>query len=509
MMTRDYYILGVDVGTTATKATLFDLKGRTVAITTEEYELVTPKTLEVEVEIETLWLSFKKGVTNVLRRSKVRPENVKAIGFSVQGETLVPIAKNGRPLRRAIVWLDNRAQEEAERLREDFGDEKSYRITGQVKFVPTWPASKILWIRNHEPHVFEQAFKYLLVEDYLIWKMTGSFVSEGSLLCSTCYWNIVTKRWWDEMLDFLGITPDHLPEVREPGEKIGNLTPEIAQELGLTPETVVSTGALDNACGALGVGNVKLGIFTVNIGAALAVCSTLEKLAFNPKTSFPIHYHAIPDTYMAHTFTTGGMVLRWFRDTFYEAETRPPNTARTDTYQLIDDKVNKVEPGSEGLVMIPHLQGAMAPESDPKAKGVFFGFTLKHQKQHFARSIMEAISCVIRRNIDALEDWAIKVDEIRALGGGAKSRIWNQIIADLTRKSVVITGHVEDAACLGAAILAGKGAGIFKSVENAVEKIVSPKERFEPNPKNFKIYDELYMKYVKLYESLTELFKIN
>ena len=506
-MVEKEYILAVDVGTTATKVALFDLNGTTVANVTKEYDLITPTTLEVEVDIRTLWSSFREAVKGVLSISKVDPENIRALGISAQGETLVPIDKNGNPLRRAILWLDSRAQEEAEILDKRFDHGKSYEITGQVKLVPTWPASKILWIRRHEPDVFKRVYKFLLVEDYFLWKMTGTFVSEGSLLCSTCYWNIVTKKWWDGMLGFLGITPDQLPEIREPGEKVGNMLSPAARELRLSTNTIVCTGALDQACGTVGVGNIRPGVFTENIGAALAICATLENRVFDHKRRMPIHYHAIPDVYMAHTFTTGGMALRWFRDSFCETEMEVANLANISPYQLIDSEVSQVQPGSEGLVMLPHLQGAMAPEANPKAKGVFYGFTLRHKKPHFARSVMEAIACIIRRNIEVLEDMKIKITEIRALGGGARSKIWNQIVANLTKKPVITTLHDEDAACLGAAILAGKAAGLFKKLEDAVRDMVVVSEKFEPNPKAFKIYNKLYVKYIKLYESLRELFE--
>jgi len=507
-MVENKYILSVDVGTTATKVALFNLSGNTIASVTKEYELITPSALEVEVAIETLWNSFKEGVKQILFSTKIVPSNIVAIGISAQGETLVPIDKDGKPLRKAIVWLDNRAQEEAEILDKKFNDGTSYKITGQVKIVPTWPASKILWIKRHQPEIFRQAYKYLLVEDYFIWKMTGTFASEGSLLCSTCYWNIVTKKWWSEMLNFLEITEDHLPEIREPGEKVGELIPSAAKELGLTTETVVSTGALDQACGTLGVGNIKPGVFTENIGAALAICATLEKPVFDPQKRMPIHYHAIADKYMAHTFTIGGMALRWFRDTFCETEVNAAKLASVSAYQLIDKEVESVPPGSEGLVMLPHLQGAMAPEANPKAKGVYFGFTLRHRKPHFARSIMEAIACTIRKNIDVLEDMKIKVKEIRALGGGARSTVWNQIIADLTKRPVITTKHDEDAACLGAAILAGKAAGIFRRLEDAVKDMVTIKKRYRPNLENYENYDTLYTKYNKLYENLLEIFSL-
>ena len=506
-MVEEDHLLGVDVGTTATKVSLFDIKGNTIASETREYQLVTPSLLEVEVDIETLWTSFRKGVRDVLSKSNINPQTIKTLGISAQGETLVPLDREGKTLRNAIVWLDGRAQSEAEMLDRTFNDGKSYGITGQVKLVPAWPASKILWIKKHEPEIFRQVHKYMLVEDYFIWRMTSFFVSEGSLLCSTCYWNIVTKKWWPEMLDYLGISPDQLPEIREPGEEIGNVLPLVAKELGLSPNTIVSTGALDQACGTIGAGNIRPGIFTENIGAALAICATVEKPIFDKKRRMPLFYHGIPDTYMAHSFNTGGIALRWFRDSFCEAEMNKARSENVSPYQVIDREVSQVQPGSEGMTMLPHLQGAMIPESNPRAKGAFFGFTLRHSRAHFARSVMEAIACTIRNAIDILEDMGITVTEMRAIGGGARSDVWNQIVADITHRPVFTTVHDEDAACLGAAILAGKAAGLFKGLEEAVLDMVKIKREFEPDPNTYEIYDGLYSRYNRLYDSLLGLYE--
>ena len=219
----------------------------------------------------------------------------------------------------------------------------------------------------------------------------------------------------------------------------------------------------------------------------------------------PVHYFVKPSTYMAHTFTTGGMVLRWFRDNFCQQEMQVGAATGIDPYELLGQEAAKVAPGSEGLVMLPHLQGAMAPEANPKAKGVFYGFTLRHTKGHFARAIMEAVSCLVRRNMEVLGDLGIQVTEIRSLGGGARSRIWKQIEADITQKLVVTTKN-EEAACLGAAILAGKAVGMYTSIENACNKMISIKERFEPNPANAGIYEGTYGHYMQLYNDLCGLF---
>jgi xylulokinase len=500
------YILSVDAGTTASKISLFDGNGNLVAISSQEYALITPTSLAVEIEAATLWKAFGTGVTDVLKKSKVDKHEIKTIGISAQGETLILIDKDGKPLRNAIVWLDNRAQQEAETLSSEFDDGGlSYKITGQVKIVPTWPASKILWIKRNEPDLFNKVFKYLLVEDYLIYRMTGRFVAEGSLLCSTVYWNINTRKWWTEMLQRLDITADQLPEIRESGEAVGELLPSAASELGLSTRTIVATGALDQAAGATGVGNIQPGMFSENTGAALAICAPLDKPLFDSQGRMPVHYFVKPATYMAHTFTTGGMVLRWFRDNFCQQEMQVGSATGIDPYDLLGQEAAKVPPGSEGLVMLPHLQGAMAPEANPKAKGVFYGFTLRHTKGHFARAIMEAVSCTVRRNMEVLDDLGIQVREIRSLGGGARSRVWKQVEADITQKPVITTKN-EEAACLGAAILAGKAVGMYKSIEDACNKMISIKERFEPNPANAGIYESTYRHYIQLYDDLCGLF---
>ena len=498
-------ILAVDLGTTALKCALHDLQGNVVAKDTEEYQLITPDALSVEMDTETYWRAFSTAIAKVMKVSGIAPADVKALGLSAQGETLIVVDKSGRPLRRAIVWLDNRAQSEADELGELLGHRHAYETTGQVKLVPTWPAAKVLWLRRHEAQLFEKVGKFLLLEDYFLHRLTGEYVCEGSLVTSTCYWNFRTKEWWPEMLKTLGITTAQLPRYFESGVPVGKLLPKVAEELGLSPQTVACTGALDQACGAIGVGNIRPGIFSENTGAALAICATVSQPTLDPNNQMPCHYHGVPDLYMLHTFTSGGIVLRWFRDEFAQMEKAVAQASGFDAYDLMGAEAARVPPGCEGLVMLPHLQGAMAPEANPKAKGVFFGFTLRHGRSHFTRAIMEAVGFIVRRNIEVIEGLGVPVNEIRALGGGARSRIWKQIEADITRRPVVTTTN-EEAATLGAAILAGKAVGLYASIEEAAGQMVQIKERFEPTPENFALYEEAYRTYVQLYNRLCPLF---
>ncbi len=262
------YIVSLDLGTSAFKVALFDENGKIVASSTQEYSPITPDTLSVELDVETYWAASKAGLAETLKTAKVDVKAVKAFGLSAQGETLIFLDNKGKVLRNAIIWMDNRAQEEAEELDKHFPRHETVAISGQVSIVPTWPAAKILWLRRHEPEIFNKTAKFLLIEDYFIYRLTGKFVAEGSLLCSTLYWDINTKKYWKAMLDYLGIDEEQLPEIRESGEIVGHLLPEVASELGLDPETKVSTGVLDQAAGAIGVGNVVAGVFP-NAPAAL------------------------------------------------------------------------------------------------------------------------------------------------------------------------------------------------------------------------------------------------
>jgi D-xylulose kinase len=499
-------ILAFDLGTTALKCALHNLNGDVLAKASEEYQLITPGADSVEMEVETYWQAFKSVVAKVLNESGVNPAEIKAVGVSAQGETLILVDRNGKPLRRAIVWLDNRAQKESEMLGDIFSHRRAYEITGQVKLVPTWPASKILWLMNHEPQIFEKTAKFLLIEDYFLYRLTGEYVTEGSLVTSTCYWNFRTRGWWSEMLEQLGISEKQLPQVRESGESVGKLRPEIAAELGLSPNTVACTGALDQACGAIGVGNIKPGVFSENTGAALAICATVNQPIIDPGDQMPCHYHGLPGLYMLHTFTSGGIVLRWFRDEFATMEMQVGKSSGMDAYDLMGLEAEKVPAGCEGLVMLPHLQGAMAPEANPKASGVFYGFTLRHGRNHFTRAIMESVCFIVRRNIEVIEGLGVQVNEIRALGGGARSRIWKQMEADIVGRPVLTTTN-DEAATLGAAILAGKAVGLYSSVEEAAGKMIQIKERFEPTSSNRAIYDETFETYVNLYNALCPLFE--
>lgn len=498
-------VLAIDLGTTAVKCALYTPVGEEVASTVREYELQTPAPNHVEVDVDTYWTSIRDCLASLWAAAGVRRGEVASLAISAQGETLVPVDATGHALRPAIVWLDNRANQESAELAARFSAAEIYERTGQPEMLATWPAAKLLWLARHEPNVVARTAKYLLIEDYLLARLTGEYVTECSLATSTCYWDLGTKTWWPEMLDVLGVSVGQLPVVVEPGAPIGRVREAVAEELGLDRTTLVCAGALDQACGAIGGGNITPGGFSENTGAAVAICSTLAEPGRDPSGVVPVHYHGIPDTFMFHTFSGGGIVLKWLRDEFCEPQVQAGARDGRDPYDLLGDLASAVEPGSDGLIMLPHLQGAMAPENNENARGVLMGLTLQHTRGHVVRALMEGISFVVRRNVEAFAAAGVETSEIRALGGGSRSAVWKQIEADVTGLPVVTTKQ-SDAGALGAAILAGVGAGEFSSIDEGIAATVSIDRLFEPDSGNAGVYEDRFGQYVDLYESLVPNF---
>jgi xylulokinase len=500
------YLLGIDAGTTSIKCVLFDKKGKVVALSKSEYELSMPQPDYVEVEAETYWNSLKKSLNNILNISKVNAEDILGIGVSSQGETLIVVDKDGKPLRKAIVWLDNRSKKEANIIKEEFGVDNVYRITGQNDVIPTWPATKILWLKKNEPLIFQRAYKYVLLEDYIIYKLTGKFVTEYSIASSSLLFDISRQKWWSEILNFIGISEDQLPELNPSGHIVGNVSPEAVKETGLHPNSIVSTGAYDQAANAIGVGNIKPGVISETTGGALAIVATVDSIILDPKRRIPCHHHAIQGKYFLQPWChTAGALLKWYKDNFGLLEIEAANRIGVDPYDLLTLEASKVPPGSDGLILLPHFMGAASPEFNPNAKGVLFGLTLYHERGHIIRAIMESVAYMLRRNIDLLKDLGVEVREVRSTGGAARSPLWNQIKADVLQKPV-LTVHTEETAALGAAMLAGLATKTFSSLQNAADSMISIKEKFIPSEANKSIYDKQYKKYIELYKSVESLF---
>ncbi len=501
------YVIGIDVGTTSVKGMLVDNNGKIVEFTKQEYALDSSEGGICELDAEIYWRVTCRIIQKLILNSGVNSADITGVAFSSQGETLIVVDSKGKPLRKAIVWLDNRSVDEAEEIRIQFGEQNIMNVTGLPEVVPAWPATRILWLKKNESHIFKNVDKYLLVEDFLLYKLTGKYCTENSLSSSTLYFNILEKKWWPDMLDFIGIEESQLPTLHESGKIIGTLTRKAAKETGLSTKTCCVTGAYDHPAGAIGSGNINNGNVTLTIGASMAMCIALDKPIFDRSMNLPCQCHAIEGLYFLLPYApTAGLILKWFKDAFGQSEIQEAENKNEDVYDLLTMLAEKVPPGSEGLVMLPHFMGSGSPEFDPKAKGVFAGITIGMDKGHFIRAIIESVSLMIRYNLEVMKNKGIDINVIHILGGASKSKLWNQILADTTGLPVVTLLNAENSV-MGACLLAAVGTGIFENINTACLSSVKTNTRFEPNMANYQIYSKMYKKYLYLYKSLENYWK--
>ncbi len=489
-MKSDLFI-GIDAGTTSVKGVLTDANGNVVSEASREYTLETGG-VTCELEAEVYWEKTIFVIRDLLGRGRAEKYNIRALSFSSQGETLICVDRQGKPLGKAIVWLDNRSTVEAKEIEDHFGREEICSRTGQPHVQPLWPATRLLWLRKNDPSRFRNTHKFLLVEDYLIFRFTGKYITEQSLVSSTLYYDIRARKWWKEMLDYLEISGEMLPEVRPCGTSLGNQTEAAISETGLPEDILIVTGAYDHVAGAIGAANYAEGTVSETTGSSMAMVVTLDKPIDNFSLGLPMQCHAIEGKYLLLPYgQTAGLVLKWFREQFCGDE----------TYDALISDAAKIPAGADGLTMLPHLSGSGSPEFEANAKGVVAGLSSATTKAHFTRAILESIACMIKRNLDALEKGGISVNEMRALGGGSKSDLWNQIKADLTNVKIV-TVKGQETSAIGAAILAATGAGVFQSISCASQKMVTFSRSFTPDATAHHEYRRVYQRYVALSDQL-------
>jgi sugar (pentulose or hexulose) kinase len=498
-------LLAIDAGTTSVKAGLFTPDGRCLGVGRQEYQLETPAPNRAQLDPEVYWQACLKTVRMAIGQSGVKPEQVIAVAVSSQGETTITLDGQGKVIYPALVWLDNRATDQAAFLAERFGSEV-YARTGIPEIVPTWSACKILWLRQNEPNVFEHASKFLLVQDYLIYRLTGRIVTDGSVSCTTLNYDLVKNAWWTEIQDAIGIQAAQLPEIVQPGTNVGTLTPETARLLGLATSCCVVTGGMDQSVGAIGAGNFKPGIVSESTGAALAIQATISDPLIDDSKLVPVYYHSTPEQYLfVPVCPTAGMALKWLRDAFFQDELQTAKMGNQDAYDRLTALAGSVPAGSDGLIMLPHLMGAFSPEPNMQARGSFTGFTLSHTRSHFIRALLEGVAFMLRRNLETIEKTGMQINEIRSTGGGARSALWNQIKADVCDRPVVTLDN-EETGLLGDAILAGVASGVFHSIEDGCNAMVRVKQTLLPGA-DVEAYQETYKRYCELDRQLFDYFK--
>jgi len=495
-------LLGLDIGTTGCKALLFDSDGALLAKASREYSVDFPHPQWAEQDLENVWRLAQAAISEVISTAHVT--EIAAIGLSVHGEAVTPVDKNGRPLRRTILGMDTRTGAQNERLRERFGGEALFQRTGMpIHTINTLP--KLLWIKENEPEIWAGTDKFLLVEDFLIQKMTGQAVVSQCLASRTQLFNLKQGKWDDEILSVLELDPARLGQVQPSGTFVGSLSPELVTVFGLTRPPSVVTGGHDQACGALGVGSTVPGLASVSTGTAEVV----EVVLPSPIVSQPlyegnisVYNHVVPGLFLAMTLNhSGGMSLRWFRDGFCEPQMIQSAQANTDAYDLM---LAGSSADPTGLLVLPHFSGSGTPTFDTASKAAILGLTFATTRADIAKAILEGLTYELRLNLDLLKAGGVKIDVLRAIGGGAKSKLWLQLKADITGIPVV-TPKITEAAGFGAALLAGVGGGVYPSAAEAANRFLELTDEYQPDPSRHAAYTRQFELYQQVYPAVAPI----
>jgi len=495
------YLMGVDVATTGAKVLLIDEGGSVVSKAVEGYPLSTPEPGWAEQSPEDWWNATVTGVRRVLRDSGVGTGEVGAVGLTGQMHGSVFLGEGNRVLRPCILWCDQRTARQCEEMTERVGRERLIRLTCNPAFTG-FTAPKILWLRENEPKAYEETRKVLLPKDYIRLRLTDALATDVADASGTLLLDVRKREWSDEVLDRLDISRELLPEVFESPEVTGAVSEEAGTLTGLRPGTPVVGGAGDQAAGAVGNGVVREGVISATIGTSGVVFASCDEVRTDPRGRVHTFCHAVPGKWhiMGVMLSAGGS-LQWFRDNLGGPETQVGEMTGRDPYAFLDMEAGRAPPGCEGLIFLPYLTGERTPHSDPNARGVLFGLTIRHGKPHLVRSIMEGVAYGMRDSLEIIKSLGVRIDQIRASGGGARSSLWRQIQADVYGAELV-TINVDEGPAFGAALLAGVGAKVYGSVEEACDRTIAVTTCTEPIRENTKVYDEYYKVYRNLYKSL-------
>lgn len=495
------YLMGIDIGTTGSKTLITDEKGKVVGSANFDHTLQTPAPGWAEQDPAEWWGAVRRGVRAALAKAKIRGDQVAAVGLSGQMHGSVFLDKGDQIIRPCILWCDQRTQEQCDWITERVGKEALVEETCNP-CLTGFTAGKIIWLRDREPANYEKLRKVLLPKDYIRFCLTGEYATEVSDASGTSLLNVRERGWSRKVLQALQLDESLLPTVFESPVVSGKVCPSAAEATGLKEGTPVVGGGGDQAAGAVGNGIVKTGVVSSTTGTSGVVFAFMDKPEVDPLLRTHTFCHAVPGKWhvMGVMLSAGGS-FRWLRDTFAAPEKEIASQMGVDPYELLTQEAAKAEPGCEGLIFLPYLSGERTPYPDPDARGVFFGISLRHQKRDFIRAVLEGVAFGLKDSFDILQEMGVSITEVRASGGGARSPLWQQIQADISGFSHH-TINVEEGPAYGVALLAGVGAGVFSSVEEACDATISLRSRTDPIPENVALYRQYHRVYQGLYQDL-------
>lgn len=489
------YLLGLDISTTGAKAIIIDETGEVIASHTTPQPISTPKPLWSEQNPADWWNGIAESMRAALAESGIKGDAIAAVGLTGQMHGLVLLDSAGNVLRPSILWNDQRTQEQCDAMTEKIGFKRLIELTGN-RALTGFTAPKILWVRQHEPDVYAKVAHILLPKDYIRLKLTGEYAMDVSDASGTSLLDVANRRWSNEVADVLEIPTSWLPRTCEGPDVTGAISEEAANETGLAAGTPVIGGGGDQAAGAVGVGAVKPGIVSLVVGTSGVVFAPLDKYAYEPDGRLHAFCHAVPGMwhFMGVMLSAAGS-LQWFHDTLGQGE----------SFDELLRPAAEIPPGSDGLLFLPYLTGERTPHPDPLARGAFVGLTVRHTRAHMVRAVLEGVAFGLKDGFKLIANAGLPANlEVRVSGGGAKSPLWKQILADVLGATLVSTNSTEGAA-YGAALLAAVGAGVYPTVVTACAETIQTSDAVTPSDQRA-AYEKPYRLYENLYPVLKATF---
>lgn len=492
------YLIGLDIGTSAVKGILIDEKGNLEGEASSPYSVSNPKAGWSEQDPEDWWQATLEVLKELQSIASNKSGDLAAISFSGQMHSSVFLDKDNNVIRPAILWSDTRTSAECKEIEDSLGGRgKLVEMTGN-KALEGFTAPKVLWLKNNEPENYKKLESLLLPKDYIRFKLTGKKAMDLSDAAGTLMLDVKNKSWHKELLEKLGIDEKILPLLVESTAVAGKITKKASKLTGIAEGTPVVAGGADNACGAAGSGMVEEGQVMVSIGSSGVILAPADKYQAVPEGKLHMFNHSAKGKYYyMGVMLAAGQALSWYMD----------NVLPEDwDYEKLNAETTKIPAGSENLIFLPYLNGERTPHADASARAVFFGLSALHDRAHMARAVMEGVTFGLRDSLELIKENGIDIKTVRATGGGAKSRVWQQIIADIFNTPVEIL-EIEEGPAYGAALIAGVGVNIYSNLEKANQELIKVKKIIEPKTNNAIEYNRIYQIYKELYRSNKILFK--
>jgi xylulokinase len=490
------YTIGIDVSTTATKALLCDEHGHVTAVAATEYGFDAPHPLWSEQDPALWWNGTVESVRNLLAQSGVDTGDILGVGLTGQMHGLVLLDGDGNVLRPSILWNDQRTAAQCDEMRDRVGRERLIQITGNDALTG-FTAPKILWVAENEPDLYARVRHILLPKDYIRYRLSDIFATDRAGAAGTSLLDLKRRDWSPDVLEALGINADYLPPTHEGPAITGRISAVAAAATGLREGTPIMAGGGDQAAQSVGVGAVQEGIVALTLGTSGVVFASTDQPFIEPEGRLHAFCHAVPDRWhlMGVMLSAAGS-LRWYRDTL----------APGLDYDTLLEPAGAIAPGAEGLLFLPYLTGERTPHPDPLARGAFIGLTVRHTMAHMTRAVLEGVAFGLRDGFELMKGAGLSnVNQVRVSGGGARSAIWRQILADVLGNELVTINTTEGAA-YGAALLAGVGAGIWSDVDAACATAIRITGHTTPQSDAVQHYDRVYAQYRQLYPTLKDTF---